>query len=231
MDLAQKARRSWRGAKHYNIFCTPKSGSTFIQNVIAEYIGLKSATYHDYESGFRDVSIDRMLEMADIDVVAKSHCWATHNAIAVMLVVGIPPVILSRNKRDTIVSLIDHDISKEEIIFNVSKKILDKEAREIVTICEWISWLSRFDMTWRHFEFNRPLLFVDYDEIHIDKMRVFTKILEYWDLKLDQDKLEKAIYRIEKDANKSNLNIGIRGRGEKLSNNAKYIVDLFQKRR
>ena len=113
MDLAQKARRSWRGAKHYNIFCTPKSGSTFIQNVIAEYVGLKTATYHDYDSGFRDVSIDKMLEMADIDVVAKSHCWATHNAIAVMLVVGIPPVILSRNKRDTIVALIDHDISKE----------------------------------------------------------------------------------------------------------------------
>lgn len=228
MGLAQKARRSWKGAKHYNIFCTPKSGSTFIQNVISQYLDVQSVTYHDYDSGYRDVSINKVLEMADIDVVAKSHCGATHNAIAVMLVVGIPPVILSRNKRDTIASLIDHDISKDQIIYNIFKKNLDQEGREIVTICEWISWLSRFETTWRHFEFNRPLLFVDYDEIHIDKMGLFSKVLDYWGVRLDQNKLKKCIEKIENDAGKSNFNVGIQGRGKKLSKNASDIIDLYE---
>ena len=99
MDLAQKARRSWKGAKHYNIFYTLKPGSLFIQNVIVAYVGIRSATYNDYNSGFRDVSINKMLEMADIDVIAKSHFWAMHNAIAFILIFGTLPNIFLENQR------------------------------------------------------------------------------------------------------------------------------------
>lgn len=93
---------------HLFIACAPKSGSTFLKNVLVRLTRFKDLfTVYAALQNEHELDLPQMVKFGTVNTVTQQHCRATEANIQLMQAFGIKPVILVRNIFDTVVSLLD----------------------------------------------------------------------------------------------------------------------------
>jgi hypothetical protein len=90
-------------APHLLIACQPKSGSTFLKNILCEATGFRDTyLFHAAELSTQELFYPVLLEFADVPTVTHQHCRATEANLQMMQAFGMRAVVLVRNLFDDV---------------------------------------------------------------------------------------------------------------------------------
>jgi tetratricopeptide (TPR) repeat protein len=204
--------------RHIFIACVPKSGSTFLKNVLVALSGYRDAFMVSTPSQFeQELYLPVVENVAHLDTVTQQHCRASAVNVQMMQAFGIRPVVLVRNIFDSVMSLLDF-YDKGAFLhsyFRADYQLLDRETRIDLIIDNFVPWYFQFVTSWRKAEKDRSLeiFWISYEELIQDKVTTIQKLLEFYGLGAAKRGIEQTIKRTESEKRKSRFNKGVTGRG------------------
>lgn len=233
LKLVLSARSSFTKANdHLLIACMPKSGSTFLTNVIAEISGYqKTSLSYAYMQSEQDLYLPKLIDSWGYPSVTQQHVKATAANLGLVQQFSLKPVVLLRNVFDVIVSLRDHihNESDQNPIFITPRGFSDMdEGAQIDCIIDLgIPWYLGFVASWndamKSGEFD--VLQITYERLMADKVGVIGEVMQHFHLPFAVDKISEGLERVEA-AGRSRLNKGVSGRGaETLSDKQRARIE------
>lgn len=203
--------------RHILIACMPKSGSTFLTDVIAQLPGFRRATLVPAH-GRREHELDEFcLQQFDrFDFVAQSHVRYSSWTGEMCRDYSLAPVVLVRGLLDVIVSLRDH-VRRESAVnpwfFAEARHAALDDARLEQMIAQLaLPWYVNFYMGWRR---APDSLMVNYEDLTHAPAETVRAILAFAGASASVASIEAAVARVH-DHNGSRLNVGASGRGSSL---------------
>ena len=208
----------------------PKSGSTYITNLLSKLTGYPlQTTVQFFGHNEQDVFEVRLQGLIGLNAIIQQHAKGTLNNINLMRKYSIKPIFLTRNIYDVIVSLSDHTekedskypmgyIHPEYAEMNVDEK------REFL-IVNVIPWYLDFYISWRDASTEMEVLWISYENFFADQPAELKKIMKFYGLESDytEKNLKDSIATMPNSGNR--LNIGKTGRGEALlSHEQKQLI-------
>ncbi|MGE3465551.1 MAG: sulfotransferase domain-containing protein [Pyrinomonadaceae bacterium] len=210
--------------RHVFITCSPKSGSTFLKNVL---VGVTK--FRDLFSVYAALQNEQELDMpqwakfGDINTVTQQHARASEANIQLMQAFGIRPVVLVRNIFDTTISLLD--FYRQGFTFST---FFDRdefrsfdESQQIDLLVEYaIPWYFQFVASWERAEREKRLAvhWLTYEEMIRDKPATVERILQFYGMSAPRAEIERQIALTEADAERNRFNKGVSGRGKSMLN-------------
>ena len=192
----------------------PKSGSTFLTDVIAELPGFQRAELTP-AYGRREQELDesKLREADRFDFVAQNHVrfsdW-THQMCGDY---GLAPVVLVRSLLDVVVSLRDHVRNEGHVspVFFVEPHhaALDDARLELMIARLALPWYLGFYMSWRQ---APNALVVRYEALAADPTAEIGRVLAFAGVRPRPGELDAAISQV-RQAGHSRMNVGVAGRG------------------
>src|ERR1043166_591698 len=161
--------------RHIFITCTPKSGSTFLKNVLVGVTG-----FHDMFSVYaalqneHDLDLPVLAKFGNINTVTQQHARASEANIQLMQAFGIRPVVLVRDIFDTVVSLLDfyRQGFTFSTFFDRDDFLAFDEEQQIDLLIEYaVPWLFEFVASWHRAERDKriEIRWLNYEEMVRDK--------------------------------------------------------------
>ncbi len=219
-------RKNWKGGRHFCVVASPKSASYFTAAVISKYLSVPQVSYNEEKS--REISIEKALSLSGRDSVVHLHSLPDNDMYRIITCIGILPIILTRDLADTIVSLNDHDIKRDIVPSNARKSQLSKDDQLRLTAYQWLNWLATFQRDWVHVKANREMLIIDYEDITQKSIQTFKKILEYWRIDINDQKLKDTVTDIKRDLGAVGFNKGVSGRGRYLPDDVGGMISFYR---
>jgi tetratricopeptide (TPR) repeat protein len=207
---------------HIFITCAPKSGSTFLKNVLVAVTGFRdlfpvyAALQNEHE-----LDLPQFVKFGTVDTVTQQHARASEANIQMMQAFGVRPVILVRNIFDTAASLLDF-YSKGfafSTYFDKAEFLAFDRDKQIDLLIEFaIPWYFQFVASWQRAERENRLEveWLTYEEMIADKPAAVAKVLEFYGMAAPADAIREKIRAIEADGEKNRFNKGVAGRGKTL---------------
>jgi len=220
--------------RHIFITCTPKSGSTFLKNVLVSVTGFRDlfGVYAALQNE-HDLDLPQLVKFGDVDTVTQQHARASEANIQLMQAFGIRPVVLVRNIFDTVASLLDfyRQGFTFSTFFDRDDFLSFNEEQQIALLIEYaIPWHFQFVASWQRAERDKrvEILWLTYEEMIKDKAAAVGRILAFYGMEAPVAKIEKRIAATEANQDRNRFNKGIVGRGEGLLSAAQRqrIADL-----
>jgi len=207
--------------KRIIIACFPKSASTFLRNVIGEITGYTTNEFCvAYERNEQDLYLPTLIDHAFTPVVNHMHMQARGNNVAIMQISGIRPTVLVRNIFDTTVSMANH-LANHSPFFSMayvddSFAQLPPEEQLDMVIALCMPWFISFYVSWYKVRQDNLLdtYWLTYEKLTDDKPAAVADICRFYGIETDRATIEKAIETIQGNKEKSNLNVGVKGRGK-----------------
>ena len=205
--------------RHIFIACVPKSGSTFLKNVLVGVTGYRDA-FMVYTPGQfeQDLYLPVVDSVARIDTVTQQHCRGSDANVQIMQAFGIRPVVLVRNIFDCVVSLLDfYDRGAHANSFFRSDYLsLDEGTRVDLLIDNLVPWYFQFVATWSLVEEKDRLniFWLRYEEMIADKPNAIKSVLRFYGLDAPLRGIVQRVGDIEKNKSRTRYNKGVAGRGE-----------------
>jgi hypothetical protein len=202
---------------HILVASMPKSGSTFLSDVIASLPDFRRArlspTYDQREQELDEYC----LEQADaFNYVAQQHVRYSGWTQRMLDRYEIKPVVLVRNIFDIIVSLRDHLRNEGPVWFNFfvepQHTTLDDATLELMIARLAIPWYINFYMGWRQIP---GVMFVTYEALIADPDQTVREVLAFAGADLPPSDVTLALKRV-RALEESRLNVGVVGRGAAL---------------
>ena len=207
-------------APHLLLACQPKSGSTFLKNVLAEVTGFRDIyLFHAAELSAQDIFYPILLEFADTPTVTHQHCRATEANLQILQAFGMRAVVLVRNLHDVLVSLREF-FTGGAIVgtrFDVPAwHTLSLEQQMDLLIDLVVPWHLEFLASWQQAEREKrlPILWLTYEEAMRDKQGTIDRILDFHHLSISSEKIQSSITSVLATPEKNRMNKGISGRGD-----------------
>jgi tetratricopeptide (TPR) repeat protein len=197
----------------------PKSGSTFLHNVLQEITGWRDVYFcHHTELASQDLFYPTLLEFAQTPTVSHQHIRATEANVQLMQAFAIRPVILVRNLYDVVLSLRDYFTGGaiRGTLFNVDAwmhSTPERQADQIIDLV--VPWHLEFLASWQRADRDGrlPVLWMRYEEMLADKPAAVRRILEWQGLKAEDERIAAAVAKVEQSPEKNRFNKGVSGRG------------------
>ncbi|MBV9993800.1 MAG: sulfotransferase domain-containing protein [Caulobacteraceae bacterium] len=214
---------------HILIACMPKSGSTFLTDVVASLPGFRRADLTP-AYGRRQQELDEVClrRFAKSDYVAQNHVQHSDWTFELCRDYGVRPVVLVRDLFDVVVSLRDHLRNEGPVspIFFAERHHAaladDKLERMIARVA--LPWYVGFYMSWR---LAPDALLVRYEEAVAAPVQTVARILAFSGRTLPAKDIEAAVGKVRAAA-ASRLNVGASGRGAGLSRDVvRDVLDLI----
>ncbi|MDR3511127.1 MAG: sulfotransferase domain-containing protein [Caulobacteraceae bacterium] len=202
---------------HILIACMPKSGSTFLSDVISELPGFRRASLIPVAER-REQELDEFcLQQADGSTyVAQHHVRYSSWTADMSRDYRLTPVVLVRSLLDVVVSMRDHVRRESPVLPNFfadeRHAALDDAALEQMIARLALPWYLNFYMGWRE---APGALMVSYEALMADPVRVVGDILAHAGVQASADDVRVAVQRVS-SIGESRLNVGISGRGSRL---------------
>jgi Sulfotransferase domain len=207
-------------APHLLLACQPKSGSTFLKNVLAEVTGFRDIyLFHAAELSAQELFYPVLLEFADTPTVTHQHCRATEANVQLLQAFGMRAIVLVRNLYDVLVSLREF-FTGGAIVgtrFDVAHwHTLSPERQMDLLIDLVVPWHLEFLASWQQAEreLRLPLLWLTYEEAMRDKQGTIAQILSFYGLPGPPEKIQEAIATVSATPEKNRMNKGVSGRGD-----------------
>lgn len=206
-------------APHLLIACQPKSGSTFLRNVLAAVTGFRDVfLFHASGQNEQDLFFPTLLEFATTPTVTQQHCRASEANVQLLQAFGMRAVVLVRDLGDVIASL--RDFYNQGAVLGTflhpeSWAALSPEQQTDAIIDHTIPWHLQFLASWQRAEReNRlPILWLSYAELMADKAAAVRRVLSFYSLDAPPDAVTAAIADAEAAPRRTRFNQGISGRG------------------
>ena len=216
---------------HILVACMPKSGSTFLTNVIGKYEGFRRVrlipTWGAREHELCSIKLSRYNHSR---YVAQPHLRNSEWTQYLIKKYNLTPVVMVRNLFDVVLSFRDH-IRKESLDWPMAhftphhQAMGDAELEETIVRLV-MPWYMTFYAGWRS---DPNALFVHYEDLISCPEEIMSAVLKRGGLSPDPEKVKLALDR-GKEAN-NRMNVGVAGRGKILSSRAaeelQKLIDLY----
>ena len=217
--------------RHIFVICSPKSGSTFLKNVLVGVTGFRDlfSVYAALQNE-HELDMPQLAKFGNINTVTQQHARASEANIQLMQAFGISPVVLVRNIFDTVISLLDfyRQGFTFSTFFDRQEFLAFDEQQQIDLLIEYaIPWYFQFVASWHRAERDKRLdvHWLTYEEMIKDKSAAVEAVLSFYGISAPRPEIEKHIALTEADKDKNRFNKGIAGRGERrLSARQKEMV-------
>lgn len=201
---------------HILVACMPKSGSTFLTNLVASHAGIQRRklvpVYDDREQELCELKLTRNNARAYVSQMhLKNSAW-TQEMIARY---NIKTIVLVRDLLDAVASIRDH-IRKERHFgslvpvtqYHVSMpdEVLDDMIVQLV-----MPWYLSFYFGWKQ---DSQALFIHYEDIVSNPAGSLTDILSFAQVPFTAGSIEAAVGGVQAKSNR--MNKGISGRGQEI---------------
>ncbi len=217
------------------VACMPKSGSTFLTQLIAEIPGMRHGfPVAGYERREQEICLERLKQeilktkllrqMRDhgtlpdmprpLGFVAQMHLRHSAPTASIIRNHGIVPVVLVRNLFDVVVSMKDHLCNRPVEIpmaYVTTAMRAWPEDRLYAFIADMIiPWYLNFYLNW----FNAgDVKFLTYEDLLANPKAVLRGVAEHVGLPLSDESLDAAVEAAQARVPR---NVGVAGRGERL---------------
>lgn len=218
-DYTQAYKPSQLG-KHLFIACAPKSGSTFLKNVLVSLTGYKDlfSVYAALQNE-HELDLPQWAKFGTLNSVTQQHSRASEANIHLMQAFNIRPVVLVRNIFDTTISLLDFYkggftfstyFTREDFLS------FDQEQQIDLLIDYVIPWYFQFVASWQRVEAEKRLqvYWLSYEDMIANKPGSIEKVLNFYGLNAKRDAIESVINASESDTRSNRFNKGVAGRGK-----------------
>lgn len=225
-DFTTEITREQLG-RHIFIACVPKSGSTFLKNVLLSLTCYRDAFLAYTPAQFeQDLYLPGVINVAQADTVTQQHTRATDANVQMMQAFEIRPVVLVRNVFDAVASLLDfYDGGAfSNSFFRADYKSLDEQTRIDLLIDNLVPWYFQFVASWNLVEKQNRLeiFWLGYEELIKEKPASITSVLKFYGLGAPTRGIEQRIREAESEKGRTRFNKGVAGRGDsKLSESQK----------
>ncbi len=177
------------------VACAPRTGSTFLTNVLCQLTGLKyQRLCSAYSTNEHDLYLPALCLMNPVGCVSQLHMKGTYHNAALLKTFGIRPVILVRNIYDILVSLMGDVRRKEDLpgfgtglngysfiwlehqlVHNDDERLLDA----LIDLA--LPWYVNFYVSWQRLcqQGAVDAKWVTYEEMMADKPGTLQSILEF----------------------------------------------------
>lgn len=190
------------------VAAAPRSGSTFLSNVISQTTRLRYFRLcSGYSTNEHDLYLPALCLMNDTGCVSQMHMKGTFHNASLINLFGIKPVILVRNIFDIVVSLARDLRKKEELpgyeeglngysflwLDRATKKLKDNELLDLI-IDLAIPWYVNFYVSWYRLCQQQTVnaIWLNYEILMHDKEKTILSILEFLNFPLPST-LDKEI--------------------------------------
>jgi hypothetical protein len=209
------------------IACFAKSGSTFLSKALSNITGYRHGHAMQFaKHNEQDIYERRLRRLLRSDAIIQQHAKATENNVKLMLKYDIRPIILVRNIFDTLISHYDHieNLDPRTPIGYVHSEYftMDKEQKLDYLIKVHLPWFFNFFVSWREAEKHLPLYWLDYGILFENKEAQIAKILDYYRLDYEPEKITVALGKIKQ--HRTRFNKGIAGRGRRLNDRQTGLI-------
>ena len=205
--------------QHLFIACMPKSGSTFLKNVLCQVTGYEDR-YFFYAHGQNehDFYLPNVIKFSEKNTVTQQHSRASHANVQMMQAFNIKPVVLTRNIFDAMMSLLDFYKNGAAINTYHQRDFeqMNDEQRIDLIIDYYAPWYFQFFASWLEAESQRrlPVMWLSYEEMIADKPLAIECVLRFYGSRVNRETIKQAIAAVETDGRKNRFNKGIAGRGQ-----------------
>ncbi len=198
------------------VACFPKSGSTFLANLIGGLPGFKVESYvPDHERREQELCDTAIDKCEGVHQVAQLHVRSSWSTMHLIEKWDINTIVLVRNIYDAIVSLTDH-IHRESPAFphawfneTTASLPFDKRLAAVVELAG--PWFFNFYVSWW---FGRPEAIVLYEDVVLGGLDRQAEFLVSRGIAASTEDVATSLARI--DPAKTRLNVGKAGRGGSL---------------
>lgn len=210
--------------------CMPKSGSTFLADLICALPDFTRAKLAPSPMGRREQELDEacVQQAGRRNFVGQLHVRYSEWTAKMCREYRLKPVVLVRGLPDAVVSLRDH-LRRESTIWPIfyadpDHAALDDARLEDMIVRLAAPWYANFYMGWR----NAPgALLISYEELIADPAAVLREVLAFAGAEIDERAIAKAVAAVG-ERRESRFNVGVAGRGAKLRpETLRSLVALF----
>lgn len=210
--------------------CMPKSGSTFLADLICALPEFNRARLAPSPMGRREQELDEacLRQAGRGNFVGQLHVRYSEWTAKMCREYRLKTVVLVRSLPDAVVSLRDH-LRRESTIWPIFYADADHAALDDATLEDMIvrlaaPWYANFYMSWR----NAPgALLISYEELIADPAAVLREVLAFAGAEIDEGAIAKALEAVG-DRRDSRFNVGVAGRGAALRpETLRNLVALF----
>jgi len=210
------------------IACFPRSASNFLANLLSEPTGYNRITLKLNHGFFHDtIYLPKLIDQMQRKTIVAQHLRATSVTRSIITDLKIKPVILVRNIFDVIISFDDYITKRGYSPLDPDRKDLTPEfCREYVNfedskkydylIDVILPWYITFYVSWYHYTFKTKAIeayWVKYEDLITSPGKILSGLFDFYNLSIPASKVDSVLQKNEK----VNFNIGIIGRGHKLS--------------
>ena len=208
--MTAAARAGAAGPSRILIACMPKSGSTFLSDLISALPDFKRAKFSPTPAGGRQHELDEAcLDNAGSgNFVGQVHVLNSDWTAKMCKDHRLKPVVLVRSLPDAIVSMRDHVRREGGVgpIFQADphRRVLDDAALEEMIVRFQAPWYVNFYMSWR----NAPgTLMISYEELTADPQRILREIVDFAGAAVDDRAIARAVAEVQ-ERRESRFNVG-----------------------
>lgn len=196
----------------------PKSGSTFLSDLISALPDFKRAKFSPTPAGGRQHELDAtcLVNAGHGNYVGQVHILNSDWTAKMCRDYRLKPVVLVRSLPDAMVSLRDHirREGEEGPIFQADPHLaaLDDATLEEMIVRFRAPWYVNFYMSWR----KAPgTLMISYEELTADPRRILRQVVDFAGAAIDDRAIARAVAGTQ-DRRGGRFNVGVAGRGAAL---------------
>jgi Sulfotransferase domain len=206
--------------RHLFIACAPKSGSTFLKNVLVTLTGFKDlfSVYAALQNE-HELDLPQLAKFGNVNTVTQQHSRASEANIHLMQAFNIRPVVLVRDIFDTVISLLDFYRGGFTFSTYFDREDFNSfdQDQQIDLLIEYVlPWYFQFVASWQRVERERrlKLYWLTYENMIADKIGTVDSVLFFYGMQAPREKIEEVINSAESDNRANRFNKGVAGRGK-----------------
>jgi hypothetical protein len=203
---------------HLLIACFPKSGSTYLNNVLHELTGLRKAFAAERGPQHEQDLCARKLMKLRHRCILQQHVKATCTNLELLATLGMRPIVQTRSLFDVVVSLHDHLQQNPRSLSCgfASDGYLRMAWSERVDylIHLYLPWYFNFILSWREAARQIDVYPISYEQLFADQRGELTRIAAFYGFQVSGEQVASAMARAARS--NTRLNVGIVGRGNEL---------------
>jgi hypothetical protein len=215
-----------RPKNHILISAMPKSGSTYLTNIVSTLINCKSVNLAHLGSN-REQELDRVALMLNNkrNYVAKAHIKNSAVTNQYSDYYNLKKIVLIRNLHDVVMSLYDHLNNRDEATkcpmanFSLEMREWNREKCLLYIARHFVPWYVSFYLSWKDAD---DILLINYHELVSDFSKSISNIINFIGLNFSSDYHSELLKSVNEMDNRKN--IGISGRGRDLPKSVKQEI-------
>jgi hypothetical protein len=216
---------------HIVVASMPKSGSTYLQKVLAHITGFRpywlNTIGHDNERNLELTAIPMFLAQG---TVTQEHMRATRANVHWLKRMGVRPTVLVRNIFDVIVSSRDHsaggDICGPNAHTPAAYNTWCPEDQAWFIIRMGLPWHLTFVSSWLDAQREIPVLWVSYEDVVQQTVATVARILEHTGVERSSADIQRLAAEVDLDNVRFNRGLSGRGKSELTGAQRQAVRDL-----